>query len=63
MSHALTKQTRRRIWAVYADALCAWAHGEPIAATEVDSHVEDILGDAFAAHASRVTDDIRPQDE
>jgi hypothetical protein len=48
---------------VYADALCAWAHGEPIAAAEVRSQIDDILDDAFAAERSRVINDTRPQDE
>jgi hypothetical protein len=58
--YTLAAQTRQAIWAVYADALCAWAHGKPINAAEVHSHVEDILDDAFAANRSDVINDIRP---
>jgi hypothetical protein len=59
-SYTLTAQTRQAIWAVYADALSAWAHGEPIAVAEVHSQVDDILDDAFATQRSRVINDIRP---
>jgi hypothetical protein len=60
-SYTLTAQTRQAILAVCTDALRAWAHGEPIAAAEVHSQIDDILDDAFAAERGRVINDIRPE--
>jgi hypothetical protein len=47
-----TTKLRRRILAVYCDALIAWSHGEPIDTPKVHDEI-DALIDAFAEQAKR----------
>ena len=46
-----TTKLRRRILAVYCDALIAWSHGEPIDTPAVHREIDALINEAFAEQA------------
>jgi hypothetical protein len=44
---------RQQILAIYADALIAWSHGEPIDTSAVHAEIDSLIDEAFAEQAKQ----------